>query len=74
MKAELENELVQRIQAGESARDILRAMVREGKIKNIKQGLATLIKWDSKGFWDYGVTLDLGWFTEDPPIREIKDV
>lgn len=26
-----------------------------------------LLKWDSKGWWEYGVSARMGWFTNDAP-------
>jgi hypothetical protein len=31
---------------------------------NYKRCWYLLEKWDSKGFYNYGVTLDLGWFED----------
>ena len=65
MKPDLEEELERRIREGNHARDVIRAMLREGKIQNEKQAYRTLEKWDKKGIWDYGVCLDLGWFEDE---------
>ena len=37
-----------------------------------KQLLYYVNKWDNRGFYDYGVTLDLGWFEPDKFIEEYK--
>jgi hypothetical protein len=32
-----------------------------------KRGFYLLDKWDAKGWWEYGVSLRCGWFTENAP-------
>lgn len=44
---------------GISVRKVIAMM---GKIIPYKRCLYLLEKWDRLGFYDYGVTLDLGWF------------
>lgn len=41
---------------------------------NYKQCWYYLDKWSRKGFYDYGVTLDLGWFEADKFIGEYKSI
>lgn len=52
-------------------RDIIQQMLRDGLIENPKQAWRTLEKWDKKGVFDYGVSLDLGWLLDENgnPIR-----
>ena len=66
MRRELEDELRNRIatkQAGASVREVIAAMVSEGRIQSEKQAWRTLEKWSQRGEYDYGVSLDLGWLT-----------
>ena len=46
-----------------SPRFIIEVMMESGKIKSRKQAYATLKKWTNKGYYNYGVSLDLGWIT-----------
>ena len=40
---------------------------------NYKRCWYLLKKWDSKGFYNYGVTIDLGWFEdENMPLRYLN--
>lgn len=34
---------------------------------NYKRGYYLLRKWSDKGWWDYGVSLRTGWFTQEAP-------
>lgn len=45
-------------------------MVAEGLCAE-KEALRTLEKWSRKGWYDYGSSLDLGWFTGDGSPFEI---
>lgn len=47
-----------------SPRDVIREMIERGWIKSPKQAWRTLEKWVSKGKYDYGSYLDLGWKIE----------
>ncbi len=67
MKAELETELMQRIRGGEFARVAIRDMCSRGDIAAPKQAARTLEKWCRKGWYDYGVALDMGWLTDAAP-------
>lgn len=44
-------------------REVIAEMVADGSLQNPKQALPTLGKWARRGWYDYGVTLDLGWKT-----------
>ena len=46
-------------------RDTIQEMVDKGLISNHKQAHRTLEKWNEKGWYEYGVALDLGWKTID---------
>ena len=67
MHADLEAELERRIRAGASARDIIEDLLARRAVASRKQPLRTLEKWESRGWWDCGVSLDLGWFTDAHP-------
>lgn len=67
MRADLEEELERRIRAGESARSIIEDLLERRAVESQKQPLRTLEKWESRGWWDCGVSLDLGWFTDAHP-------
>lgn len=41
---------------------------------NYKQCWYYLDKWSNRGFYDYGVTMDLGWFEPDKFTGEYKDI
>lgn len=47
-----------------SPRDVIKEMIDRGWIKSQKQALATLNKWISKGKYEYGCCIDLGWKVE----------
>lgn len=66
MKLDLEMYLWDRIRTegdreGLFPRDVIQDMLAAGKIQNAKQAWRTLEKWGSRGWYDYGVCLDLGW-------------
>ena len=63
MRSDLENYFYKRIKKGFSPRFIIEVMMESGKIKSRKQAYATLKKWTNKGYYNYGVSLDLGWIT-----------
>lgn len=68
MKPRLEQYLWDRIGlAGEGIfpRDIIGEMLGKGMIESPKQAWRTLEKWSRKGFYEYGVSLDLGWRIQD---------
>ena len=68
MKQELETELFLRIlNKAENVfvRDIIHAMLNEGKINNPKQAWYTLSKWDKRGIYNYGTSFDLGCLEPD---------
>lgn len=44
-----------------SVRDVIADMKAKGIIQSEKQAWRTLEKWNRKGKYSYGVTLDLGW-------------
>jgi hypothetical protein len=67
MRADLEIELMQRVRGGELARVAIRDMCSRGDINAPKQAARTLEKWCRKGWYDYGVALDLGWLTAAAP-------
>ena len=46
-----------------STREVIAEMVSKGLISSPKQAWRTLEKWARNGWYDYGVTLDLGWKT-----------
>jgi len=52
-------------------RDVIAAMMSRGYIISEKQAWATLTKWSGKGWYDYGVTLDLGWKVDDRPFPRV---
>lgn len=68
MKRELEDELERRVRAGEFPRNVIDEFVREGKIANPKQAWRTLEKWDRQGRYEWGVTIDLGWFRDEQAL------
>ncbi len=47
--------------SGRTPRQWIEQALAEGKINSPKQAWATLTKWSAKGWYDYGVALDLGW-------------
>lgn len=61
MKADLETELWSALARGEVPRAVIARMLAEGKILHSKQAIRTLEKWESKGIYDSGVSIDLGW-------------
>lgn len=66
MNADLEQYLWERIRrldkpGGHLPRTVIAEMVREKRIQSPKQAWRTLEKWSDRGWYDYGVTLDLGW-------------
>ncbi len=67
MKKELEDYLWERVApvghltGHMRVRDTIDSMVDSKMISSPKQAWATLEKWVEKGWYDYGVTLDLGW-------------
>jgi hypothetical protein len=63
VKVELETELLRLVGAGQRPRDVAEQWCAEGRIANSKQMWATLDKWRRNGWYEYGVTLDLGWLT-----------
>lgn len=67
MRADLEEELEHRVRAGETARDIIEDLFARGAVESRKQPLRTLEKWCGRGWWDYGTSADLGWFTDSHP-------
>jgi hypothetical protein len=42
-------------------------MLESGRIASPKQAWRTLEKWDAKGWYEWGVTMDLGWLTPEAP-------
>lgn len=64
MTRELETELLRLVGSGVRPRDVADEWCASGKIQRAKQMWATLEKWCRKGWYEYGVTLDLGWLTE----------
>ena len=42
-------------------RNVIMRMIDEGMIASAKQAWRTLEKWNRKGLYEYGVSLDLGW-------------
>jgi hypothetical protein len=50
---------------GRSPREVIKEMVEWKLIASPKQAWRTLEKWLSKGWYDYGVNLDLGWKTKE---------
>jgi hypothetical protein len=46
---------------GNTPRQWIEQALSAGKINSPKQAWATLTKWSAKGWYDYGVNLDLGW-------------
>jgi hypothetical protein len=53
-------------------RDIIGSMLDEGMIESPKQAWRTLEKWGKKGWYNYGVSLDLGW--KEVSERPNKDI
>lgn len=68
MKLELEQRLLDSIRSGASARAVIRDMIERGDIESPKQAWATLEKWETRDWYEYGVTLDLGWLTDKAPL------
>lgn len=70
MKKELEDYLWQKVPFPQSmrgclsVREVIQDMVSKGMIANSKQAHCTLQKWRSKGIYNYGCCLDLGWKEE----------
>lgn len=56
---------------GVSVRKVISIM---GKIIHKKRCWYLLEKWDGLGFYDYGVTLDLGWFYPDKLPKRYSDL
>lgn len=73
MTPDLERYLWERIgEGGEDhrpPRPIIDQMVEGGMIQSPKQAWATLEKWERKGLYNYGVSLDLGW--KETPHDEV---
>ena len=67
MKADLEEELMQRTHAAEWPRAVIGEMLDRGAIQNAKQAWRTLEKWCDKGWYEFGTALDMGWMTEKAP-------
>ncbi|MGD2065727.1 MAG: hypothetical protein PVI43_00975 [Candidatus Bathyarchaeota archaeon] len=65
MKKELEKYLWDNIRTATSndpfPRDIIKDMLNKHMIVSAKQAWKTLEKWERKGLYEYGSTLDLGW-------------
>lgn len=66
MTPDLETYLWERIQVlwqdgRPTPRTIINEMVHRGMIKSPKQAWRTLEKWSDRGWYEYGVSLDLGW-------------
>lgn len=70
MTRELEDSMETFVRNGGVPRDWIKAALADGRIANAKQAWATLSKWVSKGVYEYGVSLDLGWKCEP---RKKKD-
>ncbi len=51
------------------ARGEIQRMATEGIIPNVKSAMSTLEKWCDKGWYEFGVALDLGWWTDDAPTE-----
>jgi hypothetical protein len=58
---DLEPSLWRHVASGKHARDWIVAALADGRINAAKQAYRTLEKWASKGLYDYGVALDMGW-------------
>lgn len=67
MKSELELEFETRIRRGERTHEIVQTLLSENRIQSAKQPLATLNKWSSRGWWDWGTSIESGWFTHKHP-------
>ena len=75
MKKELEDYLYSRIHKisdeigfynlDMTPRSIIEEMLEKGMINSPKQAWATLEKWERKGLYEDGTSLDLGWITEE---------
>ena len=54
-------------------RTVIQQMLDDNLIANPKQAWRTLEKWLRKGWYNYGVALDLGWVTglKETKIRDI---
>lgn len=61
MKRELEADLWAHIITGKRAREWIHEAVESQIIAHPKQAWRTLEKWTSKGLYDFGVAIDLGW-------------
>lgn len=61
MTRELEMALWSHICAGNAAREWVQNAIDKGIIAHPKQAWRTLEKWASKGLYDFGVAIDLGW-------------
>ena len=70
MEVPLEIRLWRALRSGRPPRDEIARMVAEGLCVE-KEALRTLEKWSRKGWYDYGSSLDLGWFTGDGSPFEI---
>ena len=74
MRRELERYLWDRITGDVSVnpRAVIREMWLSGMIESPKQAWRTLEKWCDRGYYDFGVCLDLGWPASDrksdPPL------
>lgn len=70
MRRELAEEFARRVAlGGEFGRDVIDDLMRRGAIASRKQAHATLAKWERRGWWDWGTTLEGGWFTPEAPER-----
>jgi hypothetical protein len=63
-----------RVRAGAWPRAVIRDMLDRGVIASEKQAHRTLEKWCHKGWYDYGVAIDLGWLTHRAPPSSPTEV
>ncbi len=61
MTRELEADFWTHVRTGKQAREWIYGAIDQRMIAHPKQAWRTLEKWTSKGLYDFGVALDLGW-------------
>jgi len=62
--SDLESSLWRHVASGKYAHDWIVAALADGRINAAKQAHRTLEKWERKGLYDCGVSLDMGWIRD----------
>lgn len=72
MKYDAEEYLWNQLLKKRYAREVGIEMVDAGMVASENQVAATLLKWDRKGLYDYGVSCMAGWLTVKCPFEDIR--